>query len=76
MISLGFDELGEHGMIVGTLENKKLSNKIASDFMDLFKEKYNSYLCRDLIKFGREVCGNYVKFAVEAVEEIIEKYKG
>lgn len=58
------------------LEHKKLSNKIASDFMDLFKEKYNSYLCRDLIVFGRETCGNYVKFAVEAVEEIIEKNKG
>ena len=58
------------------LENKKLSNKIASDFMDLFKEKYNSYLCRDLIVFGRETCGSYVKFAVEAIEDIIEKYKG
>ena len=55
------------------LEHKKLSNKIASDFMDLFKEKYNSYLCRDLIVFGRETCGNYVKFAVEAVEEIINR---
>ena len=58
------------------LENKKLSNKIASDFMDLFKEKYNSYLCRDLIVHGRDVCGQYVMFAVEAIEEIIKKYKG
>ena len=55
------------------LENKRLSNKIASDFMDLFKEKYNSYLCRDLIVFGRETCGQYVKFAVESVEEIINR---
>ena len=57
------------------IENKKLSNKIASDFMDLFKEKYNSYLCRDLIG-ERSLCGSYVKFAVESVEEIIKKYKG
>ena len=57
------------------LEHKKLSNKIASDFMDLFKEKFNSYLCRELIG-ERSLCGSYVKFAVEAIEEIIEKYKG
>ena len=56
------------------LENKKLSNKIANDFMDLFKEKFNSYLCRDIIG-ERCICANYVAFAVEAVEEII-KNKG
>ena len=55
------------------LENKKKSNLIANEFMDLFKEKYNSYLCRDLIVYGRETCGMYVKFAVEAVEEIINR---
>jgi len=54
------------------LEHKKLSNEIASKFMDLFKEKYNSYLCKDIIG-PRDLCGSYVKFAVEAVEEIINK---
>ncbi|MCR5461812.1 MAG: C-GCAxxG-C-C family protein [bacterium] len=54
------------------LEHKTLSNKIASDFMDLFKSKFNSYLCRDIIK-DRPTCGMYVKFAVEAVEEIINR---
>ena len=54
------------------IEHKKLSNKIASDFMDLFKEKFNSYLCRELIG-ARETCGMYVKFAVESVEEIINR---
>ena len=53
------------------IEHKKLSNKIASDFMDLFKNKFNSYLCRDIIGPRETACGMYVKFAVEAVEEII-----
>ena len=53
-------------------EHKALSNKIASDFMDLFKNKFNSYLCKDIIK-DRPTCGMYVKFAVEAVEEIINR---
>ena len=57
------------------LENKNLSNKIAKEFMDIFKNKFNSYLCRDIIK-DRSTCGIYVKFAVETIEEIIKKYKG
>ena len=57
------------------LENKKLSNEIANNFMDTFKKKFNSYLCKDIIG-ERNVCGMYVKFAVETIEEIIKKYKG
>lgn len=56
------------------LDNKRLSNKIASDFMDSFKAKFNSYLCRDIIG-ARNVCANYVSWAVMAIEEII-KNKG
>ena len=56
------------------LDNKRLSNKIASNFMDSFKNKFNSYLCRDIIG-ARNVCANYVAWAVEAAEEII-KNKG
>ena len=56
------------------LDNKRLSNRIASDFMDSFKAKFNSYLCREIIG-TRNVCGNYVKSCVEAVEELI-KNKG
>ena len=54
------------------LDNKRLSNKIASDFMDSFKANFNSYLCRDIIG-PRNVCANYVAWAVESVEEIINK---
>ena len=39
MISLGFDELGEHGMIVGTLENKKLS----TEFVKLDDTEFTLY---------------------------------
>ena len=57
------------------LEHKNLSNKMAKEFMDIFKNKFNSYLCRDIIG-DRFTCGMYVKFAVETVEEMIEKYRG
>ena len=57
------------------LEHKNLSNKMAKEFMDIFKNKFNSYLCRDIIG-DRNTCGMYVKFAVETVEEMIEKYRG
>lgn len=57
------------------LDNKRLSNKIASDFMDAFKAKFNSYLCKEIIG-ARNICANYVAWAVEAAEEIIEKFKG
>ena len=54
------------------LEHKNLSNRMASDFMDLFKNNFNSYLCKEIIK-DRPTCGMYVKFSVEAVEEIINR---
>ena len=57
------------------IEHKNLSNKMAKEFMDIFKNKFNSYLCRDIIG-DRFTCGMYVKFAVETVEEMIEKYRG
>ena len=57
------------------LDNKNKSNMLAKEFMEIFKNKFNSYLCRDIIG-DRNTCGMYVKFAVETVEEMIEKYRG
>lgn len=39
LISLGFDELGEHGMIVGSVENKKLS----TEFVKLDDTEFTLY---------------------------------
>ena len=54
------------------LDNKNKSNMLAKEFMEIFKNKFNSYLCKDIIK-DRNTCGMYVKFAVETVEEMINR---
>ena len=55
LVSLGFDELGEHGMIVGDLTDKKLKIEFIklddTEFTEIEQDVENFYSKEDLVEF-------------------------
>lgn len=65
-------------LIIGYLygrESEEIQNNakvIANEYMNLFKEKYSSELCKDLKKDNnRDICNEIVNFAYESLEKVI-----
>ncbi len=58
----------------GDQERKADANARAAAYMQAFRERYGSYLCRELIQAaGKRVCETVVPGAVELLEELEER---
>lgn len=59
------------------MENKKFVGKKTLEFIQKFKEKHSTILCRELLSninsqtSAKEICPNFITFAVEIAEDMI-----